>query len=85
MFNARVWALFIGSFAACLAVFLLLFLGYSRISKEEQGIMADNVGYWRIVIKVVSTITEPDSIDFFPTWSAGEGSKQFVKEHMLTS
>ena len=69
-FPLTIWAIL------CLVTvsFIVLFCVILKVYKDllgHQELVKDGINEIDIVLKVVSTLTEPDAFDIFPLWSTG--------------
>ena len=79
-FPPLVWLLLALTFLATLAVVTAAHEVYLRFPEDvrvESGLTPGD-----IMIRMVATLTEPDSVDFFSSWCAGVGLTRFsLKPH----
>ena len=66
---STVWFLVLLSIIAVLITFLMAMTVYRMFPREE--LVLPGVGWDDIVVKTVSTLTEPEAVPYFPKWSAG--------------
>ena len=69
-FPTEVWLLLMLVIVAFILLLNVILLVYRDILCRND-LVKSGIKKWDIVLKVVSTLTEPDSFDYFPVWSTG--------------
>ena len=71
VFPLMVWLVLAMTCAAFVFTFNAIVSVYQRES-HSRYYLVKRVKKWDVTLKIVGTLTEPDSLDIFPTWSTGK-------------
>ena len=74
IFQAEVWALILVSVLAMAALLEGIRRVYLSLAQYQEGLVAANIGPGSLFLKVLSTLTEPESLKLYPLWSTGNFS-----------